>query len=487
VTLEHIGKALVVDDDEVARNLIANYLRKMGVVEVELLETGDAAWEAVQATKYDLLVLDWKLPGMSGLALFNRIRSLKSYRTVPLLVVSGFLEQHDFRLLQEYPCTALMEKPLTKVLFDNKVGELMRESEWYGQNVALVDTIMDAVHNDDAKIEALLKQVLKKAPNPIPLAVLASRRMIRKGMLKTAEKVLRGVLKVDDTCIVAMSELGKVLHLMGRHKQSLEVLRHASNLSPQNLSRLCLMGEVELNLKDPESAKAYFDRVLEIDDGHEVARAGVVVAENMAEALESPSALGVATNFASLMNTMGIAYVRNGQYARGVEQYRSAIAFLHSTGESARVAFNLGLGYLRWGKPSEALGWFQRSSNFNSDFGKSAGYVARLISAGGTSAVQADMPRELDMLEQVQPKKPGSGAQASDDETKERDDSNVIPFPVNDAPKKQDDDEVLEETVGSHEMVLNAQGLGNAAHVDEEDDVFKSATGGSNDISKLEV
>jgi CheY-like chemotaxis protein/Flp pilus assembly protein TadD len=385
--VKDLKSILVVDDDEVSRNLVSNHLKAMGDAVVDMLASGDDAWAALKTKRYDFIILDWKLPGLSGLALFNRIRQRRGYRTTPLLVISGFLEQTDFRLLQEFPCTGLLEKPFTKGLFESKVESLVREASWYGENTALIDALVQAAGHDGKKTESLIKQVLKKSPNPVPLAVLASRRLITAGMAEPAEKILRGVLKLDDGCVVAMNEMGKSLHLLGRHEEALDVLRLANKISPQNVQRLCLLGEVELNVADPENARAYFEKALEIDGDAPKAKSGVVIADNMAEMLAAPDPMQVPSSFASILNTMGIALVRNGQFARGIEQYQAAMAFIRSKDDTARVAFNLGLGFLRWGKANEALPWFKKSEQLQPHgFGKSAGYVRRLVAAGKVSA-----------------------------------------------------------------------------------------------------
>lgn len=422
-----IKRVLVIDDDEVARNLIANHLQRMGVPEVVLKEDGDSGWEAIKSETFDFIVLDWKLPKLSGLAFFNRIRRRPEHRMTPVLVVSGFLEKHDFRLLQEFPATGLMEKPFTVVLFQNRVDELLREAVWYGQNVALVDSVLAAVKEDAKKAVELLKQVLKTAPNPVPLAVLASRRLIKAGMLRGAQQILEGILKIDDQCVIAMNELGKALHLLGDHKRALDVLRMANKLSPQNLQRLCLLGEVQLNLHEPEEARAYFERALEIDDTDAKAQAGLVIAGNLDTMLASPDPMQVPRSFASLMNTMGIMLVRNGQFAKGVEQYRAALAFLKQREDSARVAFNLGLGFLRWGKPNEALPWFQASERMApAGFGKSASYVRQLLTSGGGAEIE-----EESFAQRQPPAAPVAiPASVTDDHAEGDKSGQVIPFPI---------------------------------------------------------
>lgn len=425
-----ISKVLVIDDDEVARNLVANHLQRMGVKEVVMKEDGESGWQALRQDTFDLIVLDWKLPKLSGLSFFNRIRRRKAHRMTPILVVSGFLEKNDFRLLQEFPATSLVEKPFTVVLFQNRVEELLKEAVWYGQNVALVDSMLEAVRNDGKKAEVLLKQVLRTAPNPVPLAILASRRLIKHKMLKQAQNILEGVLKMDDQCVAAMNELGKVLHLQGEHKHALEALRLATKLSPQNLERLCLLGEVGLNLRDPESARAYFEKALAIDPEDKKSQAGMVIADNMDALHEEQDPMHVPHSFASLLNTMGIALVRTGQFAKGIDQYRSAFAFLKNRDDAARLAFNLGLGYLRWGRPNEALPWFQKSESIApSGFGKSASYVRQLLTNGGSAESAEEAGRGVpSAVVPIEPVSVSVGTPTS--ESSDGEGGQVIPFPV---------------------------------------------------------
>jgi CheY-like chemotaxis protein/Flp pilus assembly protein TadD len=455
-------RVLVIDDDEVSRNLIANHMQALGAGEIQACEDGQAGWQLIQKERFDLVVLDWKLPQLSGLALFNRIRGLKDYRTVPLLVVSGFLEKNDFRLLQEFPCTALMEKPFTMVLFQNRLAELTREAAWYEQNGSLVDTLVAAVDDDGKRAGELLRQVLRTSPNPIPLAVVAARRLIAARHLKPARAVLESVLKLDDNCVVAMNELGKALHLMGDHHRAVEVLRHAHRLSPQNLGRLCLLGEAELNVNDAEAARGHFEKALEIDPDDATARAGLTVASNMQELLPAPDKTAVPRSFASILNTLGIALVRTGQYQRGIEQYRSALVFLRQADDSARVAFNLGLGYLRWGRPGDALPWFQTSERLApSGSGKSSAYIRQLLAANVTARV----PQDPGFARLDGRKASGASIPLPVDaelatEAPSRPEAAPAPFPV--AAEEEEEgpagsaslDDILEETVGPATQIV---------------------------------
>jgi CheY-like chemotaxis protein len=381
----------IVDDDEVIRNLVSNYLGRKDVQNIDTFADGESAWKAMQSKDYDLIVLDWKLPMVSGMALFNRIRSLVNYRTTPILVVSGFLEKDDFRLLDEYPCTDLIEKPFTNGIFYSKTEELLHEAEWYVDNSVGIAATIETFKGQPDKILSGLKKVIKDAPNPIPLSLVASKALTNVGKDKEAANILESLVKSDDRCIMALNELGKIYLRLGRHKSAADLLRIAHKSSPQNVERLCMMGEAELNLKDPDEAKKYFSSAMEIDSENKTAKSGVVVATNMAEIINVPEAVEISGSFASVLNTIGIGLVRKGNFERGIEQYVSAMAFLHSEVDSSRLAFNLGLGFLRWGKLEKALAWFRKSQELGkAEFGRSAAFIKKLENR--LSVIEANRP-----------------------------------------------------------------------------------------------
>lgn len=62
------------EDDLLLGELIAHLLRKKGGYQVEWLAKGDDVYDYAIASHYDLLILDWMLPGEEGVSICNRLR-----------------------------------------------------------------------------------------------------------------------------------------------------------------------------------------------------------------------------------------------------------------------------------------------------------------------------------------------------------------------------------------------------------------------------
>ena len=79
-------KVYVVDDDEAMRDSLKWLLESSGL-EVELFASGEAFLDAYEEGFRGCLVLDVRMPGMSGLDLLERLRARAS--TLPAIIVTG--------------------------------------------------------------------------------------------------------------------------------------------------------------------------------------------------------------------------------------------------------------------------------------------------------------------------------------------------------------------------------------------------------------
>ncbi len=87
-------RILIVDDEPAIRDMVAFALRK---AEYEPIQAGDAreAQTAVADRVPDLILLDWMLPGVSGIELARRFRREELTRDVPIIMLTARGEEND--------------------------------------------------------------------------------------------------------------------------------------------------------------------------------------------------------------------------------------------------------------------------------------------------------------------------------------------------------------------------------------------------------
>jgi two-component system phosphate regulon response regulator PhoB len=89
-----MSKVLVVEDESAIAELVAINLRHAGF-EVTIAASADQAQAAVDRVLPDLVLLDWMLPGQSGLALAKQWRAQTRTRELPIIMLTARGEEAD--------------------------------------------------------------------------------------------------------------------------------------------------------------------------------------------------------------------------------------------------------------------------------------------------------------------------------------------------------------------------------------------------------
>ncbi|MFP4163799.1 MAG: sigma-54-dependent transcriptional regulator [Chitinispirillaceae bacterium] len=80
-------KILVVDDNELFRESIVETLRRQGY-ELKSVKSGPEALEVFGEEQFDLIISDFKMPGMNGVELLEKVREMDS--EVPYLIITAY-------------------------------------------------------------------------------------------------------------------------------------------------------------------------------------------------------------------------------------------------------------------------------------------------------------------------------------------------------------------------------------------------------------
>lgn len=118
-------KILLVDDDESVRETLSVMLEREGYVPV-LAHTGESGFEKALTLKPELVLVDLRLPGMSGVELCRQLRAANV--SIPIIVLSGIGEEVDKVLLLEIGADDYVVKPFGMAELLARAHAAMRRS-----------------------------------------------------------------------------------------------------------------------------------------------------------------------------------------------------------------------------------------------------------------------------------------------------------------------------------------------------------------------
>ena len=111
------ARIMIVEDD-IYLALLLQYNLEAAGYEVEHVARGDVAERRIGECAPDLLLIEWRLPGLSGIELCRRIRKRVATSGLPIFMLTGRTERADRELAKRVGANEFMTKPFS-------VGEVL--------------------------------------------------------------------------------------------------------------------------------------------------------------------------------------------------------------------------------------------------------------------------------------------------------------------------------------------------------------------------
>lgn len=121
-------RALVVDDSAPMRLTLTALLVDLGLAVTQVAD-GQRALEELAAAPYDLVFIDWYMPGLTGLETVRRIRADARFGHPRVVMVTSECEDHNIALALAAGVDEYVTKPFDRRVFENKL-----EFIGYGRN-----------------------------------------------------------------------------------------------------------------------------------------------------------------------------------------------------------------------------------------------------------------------------------------------------------------------------------------------------------------
>ncbi len=119
------NRILIVEDEVDIGKLLVMQVESMGFA-VDHVKSGEEALSLLNRQTYDLILLDWMLPGMSGVEIAQLVRRMDSLSHMAILMVTAKSDPESLIQGLESGADDFLSKPFSVGVLKARIGSLLR-------------------------------------------------------------------------------------------------------------------------------------------------------------------------------------------------------------------------------------------------------------------------------------------------------------------------------------------------------------------------
>lgn len=118
------AEILLADDNHDIYFLLKHILKNLGYSKIDFALDGSKAFRMLQLKRYDLLITDWNMPKMDGLALLELIRKDDKLQNLPVLFLTAVAEEEEVLKAIKKGVNNYILKPFRRDSLEKKIKEI---------------------------------------------------------------------------------------------------------------------------------------------------------------------------------------------------------------------------------------------------------------------------------------------------------------------------------------------------------------------------
>ena len=153
-----LAKILVVEDDKSISDLITLHLKKNNF-EYLVVHNGEDALSHLDNFMPDFIILDWMIPGLSGLEVLRRIRNKQEYKNLPILMLTAKNSEQDKIISFESGLDDYITKPFLPSELIARVKAILKRTSQSNQdqdnlifNEIKINTVQKKAYRGDRRL-----------------------------------------------------------------------------------------------------------------------------------------------------------------------------------------------------------------------------------------------------------------------------------------------------------------------------------------------
>lgn len=128
------NRILIIDDEQELRNRLYFFLDEQGF-EVQCCHNGEEGIKAALETNFDLILLDYNMPGMNGDKVLDRIKEEKASQKIVFLT-GNYSDEANYRALgREYFPEGFLYKPFDLMELKNVINDVINGVNVYKSSI----------------------------------------------------------------------------------------------------------------------------------------------------------------------------------------------------------------------------------------------------------------------------------------------------------------------------------------------------------------
>ena len=120
------ARVLIIDDNATNRRLLSALLESFGADCIDV-SSGSEAHDAISQQRFDVILLDLNMPGMSGQECARAWRDEFGDALPPIIAVTAAVETNDLESLKAYGICRLVSKPISPASFYRVLADILSE------------------------------------------------------------------------------------------------------------------------------------------------------------------------------------------------------------------------------------------------------------------------------------------------------------------------------------------------------------------------
>jgi two-component system phosphate regulon response regulator PhoB len=142
--MNHLANILIIEDDQDIRDLMYFQLKNEGHT-VEQASNGSIATDILATKDFDLVIVDWMLPGKNGIDICKSIRQKETGKNIAVLMVTALNQPENIIEGLDAGADDYITKPFDLSVFQARIRAQLRRLE--------IQEAQDSIEVDNLKVE----------------------------------------------------------------------------------------------------------------------------------------------------------------------------------------------------------------------------------------------------------------------------------------------------------------------------------------------